>query len=496
MTMRVLIAAFKQETSSFNPRPTTRDLFTIATGDEIVARNTGTNTEVAGALDVFAENEIEVIPTYSATSVTSGGPVPAPDLDRMTDELLAEIEAHKDVDGAYINFHGAMAGEEEVDPEGRVLERAREILGDMPIVTSFDLHAIISDRLVRDSDIMVAFHTYPHTDMCETGQRAARNLIRLLKGGVKPTIARVRVPLLVRGDELLTATGLFGQAIRTCQEFEATQDGLSAAVIIGNPFTDVTHLRTNTLVTTNNDPRRAQEVAESLARLMWNGRELMQADLTSLDEAIHIANETDGLTVFSDAADATSSGASGDSNAILRGLLDQGFSKRALLPLVDAPAAERAFEAGVGSTIQVDLGGSIDATRHTPVRCEAYVQSLHDGAFKTETGTTSQAGKTAVLVTGNCSIMVTENPASIMGRKVFEARGLNPVDFDLVVCKSPNGFRTFFQDIANRIVPVDVPGSTSANLKSLPFEQVTRPIYPLDTDITPDLTAELKTNDK
>ena len=92
--------------------------------------------------------------------------------------------------------------------------------------------------------------------------------------------------------------------------------------------------------------------------------------------------------------------------------------------------------------------------------------------------------------------MVTERPVSIMGRKVFEARGLNPVDFDLVVCKSPNGFRTFFQDIANRIVPVDVPGSTSANLKSLPFEQVTRPIYPLDTDITPDLTAELKTNDK
>ena len=119
--MRVLLAAFKQETSSFNPRPTTRDLFTITKGAEIVERYTGTNTEVAGALDLFAENEIEVIPTYAATSVTSGGPVPAADLDRMIDELLAEIERNKDVDGAYINFHGAMAGEEEPDPEGRVL---------------------------------------------------------------------------------------------------------------------------------------------------------------------------------------------------------------------------------------------------------------------------------------------------------------------------------------------------------------------------------------
>jgi microcystin degradation protein MlrC len=490
--MRVLLASFKQETSSFNPHPTTRDLFSIHRGTEILEEYTDTNSEISGALDVFAENDVEVALTYSAQSVTSGGPVPAADLDQMTDELLSAIEQNKDVDGAYINFHGAMAGEEEIDPEGRVLERARQILGDMPIVTSYDLHAIISDRLVRDSDIMVAFHTYPHTDMYETGQRAAKNLIRLLKGGVKPTVARVKVPLLVRGDELITATGLFGQAIRTCQEFESTADGLSAAVIIGNPFTDVPNLRTNTIVTTNNDARRAQEVAESLARFMWNGRERMQAPLTSLDDAIRIANETEGLTVFSDAADATSSGASGDSNAILKGLLDQNFKKNALLPLVDAQAVSKAFEAGVGAKINVDLGGTVDTIRFSPVSCEAYVQSLHDGVFKVETGTTERAGRTAVLIVGSCSIMVTENPVSIMGRKVFESRGLNPVDFDLVICKSPNGFRTHFQSIANSIVPVDAPGSTSANLKSLPFDQVPRPIYPLDDTVSPDLSAEIK----
>jgi microcystin degradation protein MlrC len=490
--MRILLAAFKQETSSFNPRPTTRDLFTITRGNEIIEKNTGTNTEVAGALNVFGEHKFEVVPIYSAISVTSGGPVPATDLDGMVDEMLAEVEKHKDVDGAYFNFHGAMEGVEEIDPEGRVLEQARGVLGDMPIVTSYDLHAIISDRLVRDSDIMVAFHTYPHVDMYETGQRAARNLVQLLKGGIKPTVARVRVPLLVRGDELLTDTGLFGQAIKTCKEFEETGDGLSAAVIIGNPFTDVPNLRTNVIVTTNNDACLAQEVAESLARFMWNGRERMQAELTSIDEAIQIANETEGLVVFSDAADATSSGASGDSNAILKVLLEKGFKKRAMLPLVDPPAVAKAFRAGVGSTIQTDLGGAVDTGRFTPVSCEAYVQSLHDGVFKSETGTYGRAGRTAVLVVGSCSIMVTENPVSTMGRKVFETRGLNPIDYDLCICKSPNGFRTFFQDIAAKIVPVDAPGSTSANLKSLPYAQVPRPIYPLDDNVTAEVKAELK----
>ncbi|HCK10923.1 MAG TPA: microcystin degradation protein MlrC [Candidatus Latescibacteria bacterium] len=490
--MRILIAAFKQETSSFNPQPTTKDLFSIHRGEEILHEYTGTNTELAGALDVFSEHGIDVVSTYSAQSITSGGPVPASDLDSITDELTEAIEANKNVDGAYINFHGAMAGEKEIDPEGRVIEMARAILGDIPIVTSFDLHAIISDRLVDLSDILVAFHTYPHTDMYATGQRAARNLIRLLTEEIQPTVARVRVPLLVRGDELLTATGLFGQAINTCIEFESTNDGLSAAVIIGNPFTDVPNLRTNIIVTTNNDPRRAQEVAEGLARFMWNGRDRMQASLASIDDAIRIANETEGLTVFSDAADATSSGASGDSNAILRELLNQGFSKTALLPLVDGPAVAKAFESGVGSTIKVQLGGNVDTVRHKPIDCEAYIQSLHDGVFRVEQGTVERAGRTAVLLVGTCTVMVTTNPVSIMGRKVFETRGLNPVDFDLCVCKSPNGFRTYFNEIAGRIVPVDAPGSTSANLRSLPFTQVPRPIYPLDTDLIPDLTAELK----
>ena len=98
-----------------------------------------------------------------------------------------------------------------------------------------------------------------------------------------------------------------------------------------------------------------------------------------------------------------------------------------------------------------------------------------------------RAGKTAVLVSGSCTVMVTEHPVSIMGRRVFESRGLQPADFDLVVCKSPNGFRTHYEAISERIVAIDAPGSTSANLRSLPYQKVERPIYPLDEDVAADL---------
>ena len=294
--------------------------------------------------------------------------------------------------------------------------------------------------------------------------------------------------MLVRGDELITATGRFGQAIRMCQDIETSANGLAAGVYIGNPFTDVPDLRSNVIVTTVNDPERAQRESERIASFMWHNRNHFVAPLTPLPEAIRLAEQTDGLTVFSDAADATSSGASGDSNAVLKGLLQHGYKGRALMPIVDPPAVEAAFQAGVGATLTLPIGGAIDRQRHSPVTCDVTVKLLTDGDFAYADGTTGRAGRTAVLVAGTYTIMATTLPVSIMDQHVFLARGLDPATFDLVVCKSPNGFRVHYEAIAARIVPVDVPGATSANLKSLPYKNCQRPIFPLDENVPSPLT--------
>ena len=486
MTWRVLIADMKQETATFNPAPTTYDDFRIYSGAEIIEAFTNTATELSGAFDVFRlDGRVDVVPTVAADSV-SGGRIATADLDRLLGEIEESVRANRDgIDAAYLSLHGAMAGEEEGDPEGRLLAAVREILGDVPIVASLDLHCVLTDRMVEHADILVPYHTYPHTDHYETGQRAARNVIAMLEGAVRPTVARVKLPMLVRGDELLTATGRFGEAIRMCQQVEANEIGLAAGVIIGNAFTDVPALQSNVLVTTNDDENAARRAADRIGRFMWNNRELFQANLTSLEDAIQIATATEGLVVFSDAADATASGASGDSNAILKGLLSHGFSKRTLVPIVDAPAVNSLFEAGIGETIAISLGGTRDPGRFTPVSVTCRVRSLHDGEFTYENGTVGRAGRTAVVVAGSIHILVTERPVYVVGRRVFQAFGLEPTDFNLVVVKSPNGFRTWYESISSSIVPVDVPGSTSANLKSLPFEHCVRPIFPLDADVTP-----------
>jgi len=291
--------------------------------------------------------------------------------------------------------------------------------------------------------------------------------------------------MLVRGDELITATGKFGEAIRRCQEIEAERGGLCAGVLIGNAFTDVPDLQSNVLICRDDDASGAEAQALEIARYMWRHRQDFQAPLTPLAESLALAAETEGLTVFSDAADATASGAAGDSNAILKGLLQSDWKKRALVPVVDAPAVAAAMDAGVGSQLAIPLGGTRDPGRFSPVVVDVTVESVHDGDFLYEDGTRGRGGRVVVLKAGSITILVSERPVYVVGLKVFQAHGLEPTAFDLVVVKSPNGFRTHYQELASRIVPVDVPGSTSANLRSLPFQNCRRPMYPLEEHTEP-----------
>lgn len=487
---RILVAELQQETATFNPHLTQYEDFRVERGADILDELRGTNTEIAGAIDVFAEHEgVELVPTVAAWAVPHG-PVADAVLERLICEIVDDVERHSDVDAVLLVLHGAMASETNYDPEGTLLEAVRARVGSIPIVASLDFHAVITDLMLHNADMTVGYHTYPHTDFYETGVRAARNLMRLLNEEATPTTARVAIPLMARGDELLTATGRFGDAIRMCQALEESPGGLVANIYLSNPFTDVPDLQSYVIVSTDGDQARANAEAERIATFMWENRELWMAELTQLPEAVAAAQETPGLTVFSDAADATSSGAPGDSNAVLKELLAQGYDKRALIPIIDPPAVAAAFAAGVGSAITVPLGGTMDPGRHTPFPVTVYVKSLHDGEFAYENGVIEQAGRTAVLTIGGISLLTTERLILFAGRRVYQSFGLEPQDYSLVVAKSPNGFRTWYEAIAAKIVHLDTPGSASLNLEALPYEHCVRPIYPLDKDVVATLQAD------
>ena len=484
---RILIAECKQEVSTFNPVLSGCEDFTIRCGEEILRYHRQVRSEVGGALSVFdSHSDVQLVSACSAHFITSGGTLADAAFERIAGKILARIKAAPPVDGIYFSLHGAMATQSEGDPEGWLLAETRKIVGErVPIVISLDLHGILTDRMLEHSDAAVAFHTYPHVDFFGTGERAARLLLRIAAGEVQPVTAKVTVPALVRGDELITETGSIRHAVNAAKAIEQSPGGLSAAMMWGNPFTDVPALASNSFVVTDNDPARAEREALRIANLFWEHHEKMQVPLTSLADAARITKENQsGTVVLVDAADATSSGASGDSNAILRALLDADCEGTALIPIVDAGAVDAAFAAGVGETAKTTVGGALDHRRFTPLPIDGRVRMLSDGWFHSETTRELwQAGRTAVIEYRNFTLIVTSRAVSLYDRALFLAHGCDPRHFGAVVVKSPHCEPHMFKAWAARYVDVDAPGSTSANLRSLGHAKCLRPIFPLDANV-------------
>ncbi|MCC6457660.1 MAG: M81 family metallopeptidase [Caldilineaceae bacterium] len=484
---KILIGECKQEISSFNPVLSRYHDFEISWGQEILDYHTELNTEVCGALGIFqAQPDVTLAPAYSARMIVSGGTLAQADFERIKEEFLAAVRAAPPVDGVYLSLHGAMAAEKEDDPEGLLLAEIRQIVGEqIPIVVSLDLHGILTERMLRHADAIVSYHTYPHVDFATTGERAARLLLRILAGEVRPVTALVKIPALVRGDELITATGLFGQMIRHAQQIEASPGGLSAGMFIGNPFTDVRELRSNSFVVTDGDAERAAAEATQMANDFWAVRAKLQAPLTTMDETVEICRNTQGTVILKDAADATSSGASGDSAIIVGALLKAGYEGSILAPVVDEAAVNAAVAAGVGNMVQTTVGGSLDSRRFEAIPITARVHMISEGRFLSESNNaTWNSGTTAVLVAENVTWVVTSRAVSLYDRSLFYAHGQDPKDFDVVIVKSPHCQHHMFDDWAAAVVNVDVAGSTSANLPTLGHTRCARPIFPLDKDVT------------
>ncbi|WP_352542167.1 M81 family metallopeptidase [Mesorhizobium sp. M0018] len=102
-------------------------------------------------------------------------------------ELIQHIADAAPLNAVFLDLHGAMFSEDYPDGEGEILRRVRQTVGsNVPIVAALDPHGNISKDMVEIADVLVAYRTYPHVDMAETGSRVFGLLERILVTGHKP----------------------------------------------------------------------------------------------------------------------------------------------------------------------------------------------------------------------------------------------------------------------------------------------------------------------
>jgi microcystin degradation protein MlrC len=169
---------------------------------------------------------------------------------------------------------------------------------------------------------------------------------------------------------------------------------------------------------------------------------------------------------------------------VLEALLEAQPDKDCLLNIVDPPAVEAAIEAGVGQEVRLRVGARFAPGFYRPLDVTAYVQLISDGGFVQKGpgfhGTILHRGRTVVLRIGHVYLVVMERAVRQWDPELYRSVGLEPRDAQIVVVKSPAGFRAAYEPLAAQIMVVDAAGVCSPNLRSLPFRHVRRPLYPLD----------------
>src|SRR4029077_9764191 len=81
--------------------------------------------------------------------------------------------------------------------EAERASRVREVVGAKVFVAAtFDLHGNEDEEFLHHADMGFAVKYFPHYDEHLQGERAARMLIRAIKGNYKPAHATIKVPII------------------------------------------------------------------------------------------------------------------------------------------------------------------------------------------------------------------------------------------------------------------------------------------------------------
>ena len=132
-----------------------------------------------------------------------------------------------------------MVAEHVDDGEGELLARMRAIVGpDVPVIASLDLHANVTAQMLRAADGLAAFRTYPHVDMADTGEHAARLLqARIAAGGGWHRSER-RLPFLIPINGMCTMLEPSRGVYELLAQLEQTRGVASISFAPGFPAAD------------------------------------------------------------------------------------------------------------------------------------------------------------------------------------------------------------------------------------------------------------------
>lgn len=471
---RIAVGGLQHETNSFVAHradfayfASHRDRPPLVRGADVLDWLRGASFGLSGFMRV-AQPAHDLVPLVWASG-GAGGTVTSDAFERIVSEMAGRLSAALPVDAVYLDLHGAMASTDYPDSDGEIVRRVRAVVGQtIPIVVSLDYHANVSPELVKYSDGITSFRTYPHIDRTQTGVRAAKMIDHLLRKG-RPAGRALRKPPFILPTEVQCTLMEPSKSI-VAGSIAAEGDIVSLSYLAGFPLADVNWCGPAVVAHAS-----TQEIADRVADSMYESVLAHESDFhiklwnptDSVREAMTISRVSDRPVILADTQDNPGGGGTGDTTGILIELVKADAQKAVVGLLCDPAAAAAAHIAGERSVTRIALGGKSGPEGVEPLHCEFRVARLGSGKFRT-TGSVTGGGEVdlgpmALLTVGGVSVAVTSKRMQAFDPAPFEHLGVDVTKQQILALKSTCHFRADFAPLASQVLVVLSPGHCAAD---------------------------------
>ena len=475
--IRIAVLQFVHETVTFLKNDTTLDDFTYkgspASGEALLGWDP--RSYMGGFVKVAREHDgVELVgiesPLWPKTGTGSGW-ITEQAYETFLGKMIAALKAGGAWDGVYLSLHGAMGVRGVMRPEADIARRVREVVGRKAFIAgTFDPHGNEDAEFLAQADMAFCVKYFPHYDSHLQGERAARMLIRAIRGDYQPATVTVKVPIITPTVLQWTGASPWMDLVQRALTWEAREPDLYVNVFFGFPFADVPDVGMTIQAMANGNPELARKVADDMAAWAWQRREklLKTADVHLIPEGVKLAKEAvaRGATpvVLADHSDR-----SGYATWILKEVIDQDLSDVLIATVADSKVIDTLKAKGVkaGDAFDMEVGGLVDESAGAPVRIKGTVVGAVEahGSLWVSVG----FGKGNVVVISRYLTQIME-PSSLSGP------GWALSQFKVIAIKSRVHFRRGFDDsgFAKTILLVEPvePFLGTVRLDALPYKNV------------------------
>ena len=459
----------------------------LLSGEEMYRHCAGELGEVKGFIDGLEAAGAEPVPIFFARTPPSG-PITTETCEALMEMMFEKLGQAGQLDGILANPHGANmgVGDEYRDLDGHWLQRLRSTVGpSLPILCVIDPHCNLSPRMVDACNSTVAYRTNPHLDQLERGLEAARLMVETVRGEVRPVQAACFPPVSINIEAQRTDSEPCLSMYKLAGQLRREPGVLSNSIVLGYSYSDFEEMGTAFIAVTDNDPDLAQEQADRLAQYLVTHRHDFVGNLIGIEQAVDQALQLEGPVCLLDMGDNIGGGSTADGTFLAHELNRRG-GIRSYVCLYDPDAVKEAERAGLEALTRLHMGGKVDDQHGPPLEAEVRVKSFHEGRYReTEIRhgghTQFDMGRSAVVETSSgLTICLTSKSCGPTSLGLLTSCGVEPQDFQIIVAKGVHSPVPAFEPVCTRLIRVNTPGSTTADMLTLDYQYRRKPLFPFE----------------